>query len=42
MTFILEAALDVLPASTRLRSDEIEWETIGLLRRPSTLPVSFS
>jgi cytochrome P450 PksS len=39
MHCMLEAALDFLPETAHLESHEIEWERIGLLRRPTSLPV---
>lgn len=39
MSCMLEAALDFLPASTRLVEDERDWEQIGIMRRPLRLVV---
>ncbi len=39
MRCMLEAALNFLPQTTHLDPDAIEWERIGLLRRPVSLPV---
>ena len=38
---MLEGALEFLPEGTRLLEDEIEWESIGLMRRAVNLPVDF-
>ncbi len=42
MACMLEEALDFLPEDAQLLSDEIVWETVGLIRRPTTLPVRFA
>lgn len=41
MTCMLDAAIQFLPANARLRTEDVEWETIGLMRRPVTLPIDF-
>jgi len=41
LSCMLEASLDFLPKRARLLEAEIEWETIGVLRRPASLPVDF-
>lgn len=38
---VLESALDFLPEDARLVEDEIEWETIGVMRRAVRLPFDF-
>jgi len=38
---VLESALAFLPENARLLEDEIEWESIGVMRRPTRLPVDF-
>jgi cytochrome P450 len=38
---MLEGALAFLPERARLVTDAVEWESIGILRRPTTLPVDF-
>ncbi|MEZ4353196.1 MAG: cytochrome P450 [Myxococcota bacterium] len=38
---MLEAALDFLPPSARLADEEIEWEQVGVMRRPMHFPVDF-
>lgn len=38
---MLEGALEFLPDGARLVEEELEWESIGLLRRPANLPVDF-
>ena len=38
---MLEGALEFLPEGARLLDDELEWESIGLMRRPVNLPVDF-
>ena len=38
---MLEGALGFLPEGARLIDDELEWESIGLMRRPVNLPVDF-
>ncbi len=38
---MLEGALEFLPEGARLVDDELEWESIGLMRRPVNLPVDF-
>lgn len=39
MDCMIQGALDFLPEAARL--EPMEWETIGLMRRPVTLPVDF-
>ncbi|MCR9094253.1 MAG: cytochrome P450 [bacterium] len=41
MACMLDAATSFLPETARLLDDEIEWESVGIIRRPSTLPVHF-
>ena len=41
MTCMLDAALDFIPPDASLRKDDVQWETIGLMRRPVNLPVDF-
>ena len=41
MTCMLDAALDFLPEDATLDATAIEWESIGLMRRPASLPVRF-
>ena len=36
-----QAALDFLPPSARLADEEIEWEQVGVMRRPMHFPVDF-
>ena len=38
---MLEGTLEFLPEGARLIDDELEWESIGLMRRPVNLPVDF-
>jgi len=38
---MLEGVLELLPEGARLIGDDLEWETIGLMRRPIALPVDF-
>jgi len=38
---MLEGALEFLPEGARLIDDELEWESIGIMRRPVNLPVDF-
>jgi len=38
---MVEGALEFLPKDARLVDDELEWESIGLMRRPINLPVDF-
>ena len=39
LTFMVQAALEFLPEHARL--GDVEWESIGVMRRASTLPVDF-
>jgi hypothetical protein len=41
LSCMVDATLDFLPENARLLEDEIQWETIGLMRRPIDLPVDF-
>jgi cytochrome P450 len=38
---MLQGALEFLPEGARLVAEELEWESIGLVRRPVNLPVDF-
>ena len=38
---MLEGALEFLPEGARLVDDELEWESIGIMRRPVNLPIDF-
>ena len=38
---MIEGALEFLPEAACLLDDELEWESIGLMRRPTNLPVDF-
>ena len=41
LDYMLEGTLEFLPEGARLIDDELEWESIGLMRRPVNLPVDF-
>jgi cytochrome P450 len=41
MTCMLEAAIEFIPEGATLRTEDVSWETIGLMRRPVTLPIDF-
>ncbi len=41
LDFMIQGALEFLPEGARLVDDELEWESIGLMRRPVNLPVDF-
>jgi cytochrome P450 len=41
MGFMLDAALDLLPADARYREDLVRWKQMGFFRRPENLPIEF-
>jgi cytochrome P450 len=41
MRATIDAALDLLPAGARHRTDLIEWQRLGMFRRPLNCPVDF-